>query len=165
MSDSSSDSEIPVVTDTVDVQSKFLVGDEYKSHIKLDFAISKQKFHDTNNIKPIKDICAISVIPDTSWINSKQRSMPEDEWNTIVSDNQFYEQIAIDTLEKLDIPTLFAPREKRYIKFLKSNGKECFLDLGKMYNAWGLILFNGNDDPVLWSSTDIDNEIKEIYGK
>lgn len=34
-----------------------------------------------------------------------------------------------------------------------------------MRDAWGLILFNGADNPVLWNSTDIHQELKEIYRK
>jgi hypothetical protein len=82
-----------------------------------------------------------------------------------VSDKEYYDQIAIDTLEKLGIPTSFASREKRFVKFLKSSGKECAIDLNKIKDAWGLILFNGTDNPVLWSNTDIDLELKEIYKK
>lgn len=88
-----------------------------------------------------------------------------DDWNEVVSDNQYYAQLAIDTLEKLDIPTFFAPREKRFINFEKADKSNYVIDLTKMKDAWGLILFNGIDNPVLWSNTDIDSELKEIYKK
>ena len=34
-----------------------------------------------------------------------------------------------------------------------------------MKDAWELILFNRQDSPVLWSRTDIEKLIKEMYGK
>jgi hypothetical protein len=150
---------------TLNVHSRFLDGNEYHSHIQLDFATTKKKIEDAKSYILIDKVCAVSVIPDTTWINKQQKLMPEDDWNTIVSDNQYYQQIATDTLEKIGIPTIFAPRDKRYIKFLKNNGNECNIDLYKLIDAWGLILFNGIDNPVLWSSTEIDKEIKEIYKK
>ncbi len=151
-------------TDTLTVQDRKLEGDNFHSHIKLDFAKSTIRVKDTTQIKTIDKVCAISVIPDTSWINKQQQEMGDD-WNEVVSDNQYYEQLAIDTLEKLDIPNFFAPREKRFINFVKTDNSSFMIDLTKMKDAWGLILFNGTDNPVLWSSTDIDDELKEIYKK
>ena len=89
----------------------------------------------------------------------------DDDWNEVLSDNDYYEALATDTLKKLDIPTFFASREKRYINFIKSDKSSFIIDLTKMKEAWGLILFNGTDNPVLWSSTDINEELKDIYKK
>ncbi|WP_321322525.1 hypothetical protein [Labilibaculum sp.] len=157
------ESEITEI-DTLTVQDRKLEGGNFHSHIKLDFALSKTQIKDTAQIRLINKICAISVIPDTSWINKQQIEMGDD-WNEVVSDNQYYDQLAIDTLEKLDIPTFFAPREKRFINFVKTDKSSYMIDLTKMKDAWGLILFNGIDNPVLWSNTDIDSELKEIYKK
>ncbi len=148
--------------DTLTVQNRQLADGEFHSLIKLNFAISTNKINDTSNIRLIDKICAISVIPDTSWTNKQQKEMGDD-WNDVVSDHQYYEQLAIDTLKKLDIPTFFAPREKRYINFIKADKPNLTIDLTKMQDAWGLILFNGTDNPVLWSSTDIDDGLKEIF--
>ncbi len=150
--------------DTLTVQDRKLEGGNFHSHIKLDFALSKTQIKDTAQIRLINKSCAISVIPDTSWINKQQVEMGDD-WNEVVSDNQYYDQLAIDTLEKLDIPTFFAPREKRFINFVKADKSNYIIDLTKMKDAWGLILFNGIDNPVLWSNTDIESELKEIYKK
>lgn len=150
--------------DTLTVQDRRLEGGNFHSHIKLDFAKTKLRISDTSQTRLIDKICAISVIPDTSWINKQQREMGDD-WNEVVSDNQYYEQIAIDTLEKLDIPTFFAAREKRFVNFTKKDKSSFMIDLTKMKDAWGLILFNGIDNPVLWSSTEIDDELKEIFKK
>jgi len=151
-------------TDTLTVQDSKLEDENSHSHIKLDFAKTAIKTTDTSLIRLIDTICAISVIPDTLWINQQQREMGDD-WNEIVSDNQYYQQLAIDTLEKQDIPTFFAAREKRFVNFIKEDNSNFMIDLTKMKDAWGLILFNGIDNPVLWSSTDIDDELKEIYKK
>lgn len=148
--------------DTLSVQDRFFENDKFHSHIKLDFAKTSIKIKDTSRFRLIDKVCAISVIPDTSWINNQQNEMGDD-WNEVVSDNQYYEYLAMDTLEKLDIPTFFAPREKRFLKFIKSDKSNFTIDLTKMEDACGLILYNGVDNPVLWSSTDIDNELEEIF--
>jgi len=150
--------------DTLSVQDRFVENDSFHSHIKLDFALMTANISDTSQLRMIDKVCAISVIPDTTWINRQQNEMGDD-WNEVVSDIQYYEYLAKDTLEKLNIPTFFAPREKRFIKFIKSDHSSFTIDLTKMEDAWGLILFNGEDNPVLWSSTDIDSEIKEIFKK
>jgi len=155
---------VQTLIDTLTVQDRQLEGGNYHSHIALDFAKTTIQTDDTSQVRLIDKICAVSVIPDPSWINQQQKEMG-DNWNEVVSDNQYYEYLAKDTLEKLDIPTSFASREKRFIRFVKADKSDFTIDLTKMKDAWGLILFNGNDNPVLWSSTDIDEELKEIYNK
>jgi len=39
------------------------------------------------------------------------------------------------------------------------------IDFTKILDAWGLILFNGKDNPIFWCSTDVDRELKEVYKK
>ncbi len=148
--------------DTLSVRDRFFENDNFLSHIKLDFAKATTVVEDTSQLRIVNEECAISIIPDTTWINKQQKEMGEN-WNEVLSDNEYYEYLAEDTLKKLDIPTFFAPREKRFIKFIKSDKSSFIIDLTKMEDAWGLILFNGEDNPVLWESTDIENEIKEIY--
>lgn len=148
--------------DTLSVHDRFFENDKFHSHIKLDFAKTTTKVKDTSQFRLIDKVCAISVIPDTSWINKQQKEMGDD-WNEVLSDNQYYEYLAKDTLEKLDIPTFFAPRKKRFLKFIKSDKSSFTIDLTKMEDAWGLILYNGVDNPVLWCSTDIDTELEEIF--
>jgi hypothetical protein len=131
----------------------------------LDFAEFTNEIIDYGYIV-FDTVCAIGIIPDTSWINKEQKSMDESDWNTIVSDNGYYQYIAIDTLEKCNIQIKSASRDYgRFIKLIKSNGNEFVIDLWKIKDAWGLILFNEIDNPVLWSSTDIENELSEIYNK
>ena len=149
-------------TDTLSIADRRIVNGKYQSHISLEFAQTTLQINDNSQIKIVDSVCAVSVIPDTVWINKRQKEMG-DSWIEVVSDNEYYHSLATDTLEKLNIPTSFAPREKRYITFIKNDDSNFTIDLTKMKDAWGLILFNGTDNPVYLSSTDIDDEIKEIY--
>lgn len=150
--------------DTLTFHERRFLNGSYQSHIKLDFAETKIKVSDTNQIHLFDEVCAISIIPDTNWINKQQKELGSD-WNEIVSDKVYYEGLATDTLNKIDIPTIFASRDKQFICFIKSDKSTFMLDFAKMVDAWGLILFNGKENPVLWSSTDIDYEIQEIFNK
>lgn len=118
---------------------------------------------DSSHYYKINSQCAIAVIPDTSWINEQQRNMSEDEWNTIVDDHQYYQSLAEDTLEANGIKVVYRFNERRYIKFVKRNGRTFTIDRTKKKDLWGLILFNGIDDPVLCNERDITKVMKEIY--
>lgn len=150
--------------DTLTIWERQFEGEKFYSHIKLDFAKASINIIHTSQIRLIDKICAISVLPDTLWIDKLQREMGDD-WDEVLFDIEYYEYLAIDTLEKLSIPTFYASREKRYINFIKADKSSYIIDLTKMKDAWGLILFNGTENPVFWNSTDIDTELKEIYKK
>lgn len=147
------------------IQDRFLDANKIKSHIGLDFAQINDKINDSKNTLVIDKVCAVSISPDTNWVNNQQKTMSESDYNTVIMDNLNYESSAMDTLSKLNIPTIPALRNKKYIKFIKDNGIEYYIDLNKMIDAQGLILFNKIDNPVLWHSDLIDDELKEIYKK
>ena len=133
-----------------------------KSYGSLEFA-KTETISDTSLQYIIDKECAISIMPDTSWINEQQQSMGEDDWSTIVDDHQFYEAQATDTLQAYNITTIFKDNDRRYIAFKKRGGGIFTIDRAKMKDSWGLILFNGKDNPVLWLSTEIDDAVREVY--
>jgi hypothetical protein len=153
-----------IQVDTLTISDRFMLSDRFLSHIELDFALTSLVINDSSQISVIDEICAVSIMPDTTWINQQQLKMG-DNWDEIVSDNLYYEHLAIEALKKNEIPTFYNLREKRYIRFIKIDNSSVLIDLTKMKDGWGLILFNGDDNPVLWSDTDIDEELKEIYNK
>ena len=159
------DSGQVLINNNSNTQNKSAVSDKFKSHIKLDFAANKDKINDTNNILTIDKVCAITIDPDTNWINNQQKTMDEGTWNESALSNSECEQTATDTLTKYKIPTVYASRVKRYIKFCKKDWSEYIIDLNKMPDAWGLILFNKTDNPDLWYCSDIDEGLKEVYEK
>lgn len=143
---------------------KQLSEDTYQMIRKLDFAMITCKIKDTSMLRLFDKACAVSVLPDTSWINKQQQKLGSD-WDIVVDDNIYYDRMANDTLEINNIPTYIAPREKRFIRFVKADKSGFTIDLTKMPDAWGLILFNGHDNPVFSNSIDIANALKEIYKK
>lgn len=138
--------------------------DEYPNYKSLDFA-RVEEVKDTSMFYLVDKICAISVLPDTSWLNTQQKSMSEDAWNTIIDDHTYYESLATDTLKLKGIETYYKDDKKRFIVFKKSDNTFYTIDRSKMKDIWSLILFNGNDNPVIWSGLFIGGAYKEIYKK
>ena len=135
-----------------------------KSYKSLDYAKS-EAINDTSQYFLINQECALYIQPDTSWINAQQRSMPEDDWNTIVDDHQYYESIAEDTLKSYGVNVINRDGDKRFLKFVLKNNSVYTLDKLKMKDAWGLILFNEINDPVLWGGSEINDALKDVYKK
>ena len=151
----------PTNTITVDDQTR---EEEYPCFNSLVFA-QVMGINDTSQISIFDTVCAVSVIPDTSWLTKRQSEVPEDHWDEIVSGAAYYDYMAQMALQEHNIPTYYVPREKRYVKFIKADNSYFMIDLTKMLDAWGLILFNGKDSPILWHDTDVDRELKEYYKK
>jgi len=147
------------------IDDRFEEGNIFRSHISLDFAQVNINVDDTSQVSIFDKVCAVQIYPDDSWLTKQQNEMSEDDWNEIAMDMDYYTYEATESLNKHNIPTYYAPREKRYVKFIKADKSYFTIDFNKMLDAWGLILFNGNDNPVFWRSTDIDDELKEVYKK
>ena len=135
-----------------------------RSYVTLDQAISGD-IADTSLYYLIHKVSALYIQPDTSWMNEREKSMTEDDWNATLDDHQYYESMAEDSLKSMGIPVLYSPLNKRYLKFFRRDGQAFTYDKQKMKDAWGLILFNGTDKPVLFAGADINGTIKGYYKK
>ncbi|NME72159.1 hypothetical protein [Flammeovirga aprica] len=138
------------------------------SNIKLlsSSQISKPDSVIKSNSITISKKCAISIIPSSKWISTEQEKMGEDGWMTIVEDNSYYLDQGRQALIKNNIEFIKSvSREKRYIIFMEEDSIVSTIDLNKMEDAWGIILFNGHDTPYLWSGTEIDEDLKFVYYK
>jgi len=135
-----------------------------KSYESLDFA----KTHivtDTSTFILIDKTIAIIILPDSSWTNKQQKEMGEDGWNEVVADHDYYQADAMDTLEKKGIDVKFFTSSKQFYKFIKNDKSVYCINKSKMKDKWGLILFNGEKNPVFWNSTSIEDALKDIYLK
>ncbi|WP_044212498.1 hypothetical protein [Flammeovirga sp. OC4] len=111
----------------------------------------------------INEKCALDIFPSTKWIKAEQERMGEDGWMTVVDDNIYYIDLARQALLKNKISYENLSRKKRYLKFMKEDKVVSIIDLEKMDDAWGIILYNGHDTPFLWSGTEIEKDIKVVY--
>src|ERR1051325_5377702 len=138
---------------------------DIRPYYPMDAERTDIQLNDTAKFYTVSEICAVSIFPDTSWINEQQRSMPESDWNTVADDNSFYISQGEDSLEKINIPVQYRMNDKQYIRFIKKDKSEFIIDKSKMKDKWGLILFNGKDDPVFWWGDDIGIAVREIYSR
>jgi len=121
---------------------------------------------DTSKFITIEEKGAISILPDTIWMNDQQKSMDEDTWMTIVDDHVYYDSEAIDTLESIGVKTISPDtNQKQYLKFKLEGGREFSVDLRKVPGAWGFILFNGKDVPELYPSIDVSAVMDSVFRK
>lgn len=138
---------------------------ESKSYESLDFAKTDKIPTDTSEYILIDRTMAVMIMPDTTWINQQQKEMGEEGWNEVVSDNQYYQSEAMDSLDKVGIESKFYNSTKRFYQFIKKDRSIYCVDKQKMRDKWGLILFGKDKNPVFWSSTSINDAIKDIYNK
>jgi len=82
---------------------------DYRPIKPLDYGRVEIELTDTSQFYLLKGECAVTIMPDTTWLREYRESMPEESWIEIISDNQHYESLATDTLELKGIQ-VFYPR-------------------------------------------------------
>lgn len=137
-------------------------GENPKSYESLNFALVTTS-KDSSEYILIDKKMAVMFGPDSTWTAQQMKEMGEDGWNEVVADHDYYQSEAMDALENIGVDVKFFNSNKRYFKFVKNGNKAVYLDKMKMKEKWGLILFNADKDPVFWSSTMINDAIKDIY--
>jgi hypothetical protein len=137
--------------------------DNTKSYESLDFAKAETNPTDTSEYIVINKTMTVMIMPDSAWMSQQQKEAGEDGWNEVVADNEYYGSEAMDSLEKRGIQSRFFESDKRFYKFIRKDKSVYWVDKHKMKDSWGLILFNTGKNPVFWSSTSIDDAIKDIY--
>lgn len=151
--------------ESISIDERMIDGEgNFTSHISLDFAQPQNRKAKSSESLKVDKACAVSISPVDSWFEQKRNEMG-DVFDEVISDNNYYNSLAVESLKSNGIPTEKATREKQFIEFTKSNNSKYTIDLNKLQDAWGLILFNGTDNPVFWNATDIEPELKEIFKK
>ncbi len=120
---------------------------------------------DTIIKKHIYNQCAITVSPDTNWINEQQSSMSEDSWMELVNDIIYYQSIAVETLQANDIDVINKVDHVQHFYFHKSDSSLYEIPRDSLRDKWGLLLFNGTNDPQYWEGVDIESQIKNYFKK
>jgi hypothetical protein len=139
--------------------------DVFRPLRELDYGRVEVELEDTTQFYQLKGECAVMFMPDTAWIKKQQEKYP-DAWDEIVSDKQYYESLATDTLKLKGIKVYYGLSwNRRYFQFQKRDKSNYTLDANKMKDSWGIILFNGQDDPVIWSSTFLGDALRTVYKK
>jgi hypothetical protein len=121
---------------------------------------------DTSQIALFERPGSISVIPDTAWMSKEQKTMSEEDWSTTLDDAMYYQSMALDTLESIGIESYsYTFIDKRYYKFKLSDGRDFVVDMNKIPGSWGVILYNGKDEPSLYSSMEVANVMDSVFNR
>lgn len=126
---------------------------------------TSQKVYTEKKKKSIEDAniitssCAIFVRPDSIKIAKLRKENSEDDYNTIVDDNEYYMGISSAFLDSTKTKIIHR-NASGILNFKTLTDKTYNLNLNSTY--WGIILFNGKEKPVEADMTFI-NEDYESY--
>jgi hypothetical protein len=106
----------------------------------------------SRTVMNIDSVCAIIYLPDSSNIEKLKREMGEENFFTVVDDNNFYNSQIIEALDSLKIEVV--ETSETDMNFRSNNHTIFFLEKRKLSNPWGAIFFNGKDTPKVMSISD-----------
>lgn len=98
--------------------------------------------------------CAVIIEPDDKTIDHLKKINSEDDYNTIVDDNEFYISESTTFLDSVKLKEI-QKYSKGSVVFKTAAGGIYSLKLDSI--PWGVILFNGNNKPVKVDITDIED--------
>jgi hypothetical protein len=106
----------------------------------------------------ITEPCALFYFPDSLQIDSIKTKIGEDNYNSILEDNNFYNQEIIIKLQKKGIKTISSNR-----KFITCDNGKITINRYNLKDKWGVIFFKFNIAPYIITDEDDVNKIIESY--
>lgn len=106
---------------------------------------------------PVKII--IPILPSNKYLDSIQKPISEDEWNEIVSDNEYYRNLTEQFIIKKGYKLIERP-QNRFWYFKLKDGSIQTIDTLNLHKTWGNIIFNGKDSAIIFEGTIPDIELK-----
>ncbi len=117
----------------------------------------------TPKVVQIKKPSFIFFIPDKSTIDSLKRAQGEDGFETVIEDNSYQDSEAKIFLEKQKTMREQDAGITDNLEFFKSNGTIVRINLKKLNKIWGIVLFDGKNDPVITTSTNVETDYKKYF--
>lgn len=105
--------------------------------------------------------CAVFVRPNSKKIEMLQKRISEDDYNTIVDDNEYYMATSAEYLDSVKVKRIGRDSEGILV-FKTVEGNIFKMNLDSL--NWGVLLFNGNAKPIEADITFI-NQDYETYMK
>ncbi|MBO2032657.1 hypothetical protein J4D99_14765 [Siccationidurans ginsengisoli] len=106
--------------------------------------------------------CAVIVRPDNRKIALMKKQGSEEDYNTVVADNQYYMGISLYFLDSVKVRQIEKPAHGVII-FKSSTGHYFTVSLTPF--DWGIILFNGRAKPIEADVTDIESSYRAYMKK
>jgi len=115
-----------------------------------------------NTIQTVDSTCAILIYPADEQLKDLEKTLGEN-FSELFDDYTYYQGLAIEMLDSIDVET--ANAEKRYLRF-KGKKSNWVIDIRKEgAPAWNLIFFDVTKEPLIISMKDLShNKIIEYFG-
>jgi len=106
--------------------------------------------------------CAIVISPTSQKLEKLKKENSEDEFYTIVDDNQYYIALSTQYLDSVKVRILHRNSEGSLI-FKTTHGIMFEFQADSVY--WGVLLFNGRAKPLKADMTDINQDFESYMSK
>jgi hypothetical protein len=104
--------------------------------------------------KVVQENCVVFLMPDSQILSKMRKEKPEDAYNEMISDIQWYQDIASETLDTLKIKCEF--EHDCELKFLQKNGKDCIIRTSNIKGD--MILFRNDSTPKISYAIQFDKD-------
>lgn len=116
-------------------------------------------FLQNKDLQVITSPCAVLISPNLKKLEKLKKENTEDDFNTIVDDNQYYMATSIQYLDSLKVKILHRNSEGTLV-FKTIHGTIFKFQADSVY--WGVLFFNGRTKPLEADMTAI-NQDYELY--
>ncbi len=114
------------------------------------------------NLEVITSPCAVIISPNLKKLEELKRGNTENDFNTIVDDNQYYLAGSIQYLDSLKVKIIHINSEGSLV-FRIPHGTIFKFRADSVY--WGVLLFNGRTKPLNADITNINQDYESYMRK
>ena len=107
----------------------------------------------------IKEPCAVVFHPDSLKLKRLKNESTAEEYDIIIDDAMYYLNQSSNFLNEKGIKLV--DTESNKIIFIKENKEYLFINLDSLY--WGIILFDGKQNPKIVEMTNIEEEYNGYF--
>ncbi len=116
----------------------------------------------TEKLDIINYSCAVLIRPNSRKIEKLKNENTEDDYNTIVDDNEYYMATSAEYLDSVKVKRIERDSEGS-ISFKTAKGVIFKIDMNSLY--WGILLFYGKAKPVKADMTYINQDYESYIKK
>jgi hypothetical protein len=152
--------KITTVADTVTPdaalpQNVFVRTDSQTFFVLRNYFSSSTEKPVRSQVQVIDSTCAILIYPTPDQLKGLQEEFGAG-FDQVLDDNTYYQGLAIEMLDSIDVETINA--EKRFITFKGTGSGTWTLDIRKQgAPAWNLIFFNDSKEPLIVPMSDLSH--------
>jgi hypothetical protein len=105
---------------------------------------------------------AVFYDPDSSQIIKRKKEIGEQNFQIGLDDYAYYIDESITFLKENQIPVL-ETKDKKFIRFIRSNGDVYIIKKDTLVDLWGIFLFDPSKEPYKADETDMESEYKKYF--